>query len=377
MKKVLGILIAVMLMASSFAGFSVSATEVLPGGFVVDGTVLVWYEGSGGDIVVPDGITEIGVRAFADNQTIMSVVIPHGVSIIEVMAFSNCQKMKSVIIPSSVDVIRYSAFNGCSSLVSVDIPNGVEVIENWAFEDCASLTSVTISKSVTSIESGVFMGCISLKKIDVSSDNEQYCSVDGIVFSKDKTILVQYPVGITDSEYDIPDGVKEIGGGAFGSCPSLVKVGVPDSVEKISWVAFWHCSSLRTINIPDSVTYIEIFAFFGCKELEFLYIPSSVEQISNGEHFGWLDEEHVFHKDTVLIVDKGGYAQEWAISNRNPYVLSSILSFDNVVDVYELLKLITYEVPLSEAQITAADVSGDSKVNCIDALAILKYVVNK
>lgn len=99
------------------------------------------------------------------------------------------------IIPDSVATIDSHAFSGCDSLTSVTIPDSVTTIGSWAFESCSSLTSVEIPDSVTSIDNGALLYCTSLTNIKVDNNNQYYSSnEEGVLFNKDKTMLIQYPV---------------------------------------------------------------------------------------------------------------------------------------------------------------------------------------
>lgn len=247
------------------------------------------YNGTNATVVIPGtlggkAVTAIGVNAFFRRESLTSVTISDGVTKIGDLAFEGCASLESIsiaennpsyssvggvlfnkdkskliyypvgiknisyTIPDSVTTIGSGAFSHCTSLESVTIPDGVIMIGDYAFEGCTSLTGVTIPGGVTTIESWTFRGCTSLESISVAENNQSYSSVDGVLFSKDKSELVCYPVGKNDESYTIPDGVTTIGYPAFSNCTSLSSVTIPDSVATIGNYAFEGCTSLATVN---------------------------------------------------------------------------------------------------------------------------------
>jgi hypothetical protein len=172
------------------------------------------------------------------------------------------------------------AFYGCHSLAGVSIPNSVTSIGDRAFGS-SNLASVTIGDSVTSIGEGAFMECYSLLAINVDAANTAYSSVDGVLYNKDKTILVVYPASKTNASFTIPSGVTTIGWMAFFYCTSLASVTIPDSVTSIGDRAFYECTSLAAITIPDSVTSIEDGAFYGCLSLAAIEVAGSNTEYSS------------------------------------------------------------------------------------------------
>ena len=230
-------------------------------------------------ITIPNSVKSIGVYAISHCYSLTSITIPEGVISIGVDAFTYCSSLTSITIPNSVTSIGGSAFSSCSSLTSITIPNSVTSIGSYAFYKCSSLTSITIPNSVTSIGYGVFQNCSSLTAINVDTNNPNYSSVDGVLFNKDQTTLIQHPIGNTRSEYTIPNTVTSIESWAFSKCSSLTSVTIPNSVASIGERAFFSCSSLTSITIPNSVTSIVYGTFSYCDALTSVTIPESLTSI--------------------------------------------------------------------------------------------------
>lgn len=193
------------------------------------------YIGSGGPVDIP---------ATIDGKPVTSI---------GEFAFQQCSGITSINIPNSVTSIQQGAFSNCSGLSSITIPSSVTSIENTAFWGCSGLTSINIPSSVTSIGVNVFYGCIGLTGITVDSSNTSYCSESGVLFNKDKTTLIYYPLWKTGS-YTIPDGVTVIEQYAFYCNSKLTSVTIPSSVTSIGESAFQFCSKLTIIYIPNGIS---------------------------------------------------------------------------------------------------------------------------
>jgi hypothetical protein len=160
-----------------------------------------------------------------------------------------------VIIKDGVVTIGRGAFGDCTRMTAISIPGSVTSIGDFAL---AGSAAVTIPGSVVSIGTNALSRTISIR---VASNNPIYSSLDGILFNKAKTVLIQYPQGKQSTVYTIPNSVTSIRGEAFANCGNLVNVIFGSSVTTIGEFAFAFCPRIETITIPGSVTKIGEGAF--------------------------------------------------------------------------------------------------------------------
>ncbi len=252
---------------------------------------------------IGNSVTSIGERAFEGCDNLTSITIPNSVTSIGDEAFNECGSLTSVTIGNGVTSIGYETFGDCENLINVTIGNNVSDIGDGAFRNCNSLVKITIPDSVTSISYSAFSSCASLTQITVDHDNTAYSSDEyGVLFNKDKTVLIKYPVGNARTDYSIPNSVITIENSAFSGSVALEKITIPDSVTNIGsfafelctaltnliigkgvtsigYAAFQACSSLASVKIPDSVTFIDCLAFAFCRSLTDVTIGNSVTVI--------------------------------------------------------------------------------------------------
>ena len=234
------------------------------------------------NIEIPSSVTSIGDSAFEQCISLTNITIPDSVTSISGGAFEQCTSLTNIVIPNSVTEIGEDAFRGCTSLTGITIPDGMMSIGKRAFWECKSLKTVTIPDSVTSIGIWAFRNCISLTAINVATENQNYVSVNGVLYNNDKTTIICYPAGKKDESYKIINGVTSIEGSAFKDCTSLKSITIPDSMTSLGDSAFEDCISLTSITIPGSVTSIGGWAFYDCTSLTSITIPNSVRSIGRG-----------------------------------------------------------------------------------------------
>ena len=202
--------------------------------------------------------------------------------------------------------ITITGYNPAAGL-NVVIPastNGypVNAIGASAFFDL-TITNVTIPNSVTSIGNNAFLNCFGLTSITVDAANANYSSTNGVLFDKDQATLIQYPIGLTNSSYTIPNSVTSIGEGAFDDCYDLTSVTIPDSVTSIGDEAFDDCYGLTSVTIPNSVTSIGDGAFEYCYSLRSMTIPNSVTSIGQYAFFYCINLTSITFSGNAPLVD--------------------------------------------------------------------------
>ena len=122
----------------------------------------------------------------------------------------------------------------------------------------------------------------------VTESNKQICAVDGVIYSKDKKILLAYPRHRC-GDFVIPDGTEIIYDNAF-AYSDITSVKIPDSVYRIKTDAFSNCEKLKRIGFNKTITdyskYGDIGIFYGCQNLEPFTIPSHIETLGISMFFG-------------------------------------------------------------------------------------------
>ena len=292
-------------------------------------------------VVIPKGVTEIGYFTYSNCISLESIIIPQGVTKVK-DAFPDCTSLVNIYIPDSVANIDSSTFDGCISLQSITVsgnnpcyssvdgilyskdmkrlikvpeglkseeiivpegvielepgsfrdmervfhiklPDSLTIIGNCAFSGCRSIREIHLPGSLSKLGNrygrNIFDDCFSLNKILVDESNDNYTSINGVLFDKAITKLIKMPANSEVEHYSIPDSIVEICGNAFEGCHSLKSIELTDNVIKIGSGAFHDCISLQSIEIPNSIIELGSSAFENCSALQEIEIPNSIVSI--------------------------------------------------------------------------------------------------
>ncbi|MCR5099198.1 MAG: leucine-rich repeat domain-containing protein [Lachnospiraceae bacterium] len=220
--------------------------QVTEDGFTLNeaGTEVLSYNGNGGAVTIPAGVSTIDSGVFSNQTNITSVSMPDTVYNLGTGVFSGCTGLSSVSLSGNLSSIPSNTFNGCSSLGSISIPSSVTSIGSGAFQGCSGISTISIPARTSSVDSGAFDDCPNLTAINVAGGNSSYSSYDGCLYNANGSNLIRCPEN--KATVNISPNCTSIGGGALRDCTSVDSITIPKKVTSISGDAF-SSSSLKTI----------------------------------------------------------------------------------------------------------------------------------
>ncbi len=299
-------------------------------------------------LVFADSVTDIGNASFENCTALIKAEFPLSLETMGYNAFKGCTELKTVALFGRINRLDSGTFQGCSALTTISFPSTLEHINSGCFENCYSLENIDL-QNIKSIGIDALFNCHSLETLEISAKlayhsdygddssalydaflgnnyklesisvddgNPYYCSVDGVLYSKDKTILYSYPAGKTDKQYTTLDTTEVIHDRAFSGaknletlnlyghrfwryvfdgCDSLTKLVIKDNA--ISTSAEFNLPNLEVLELPDYLTgIIQLDVFSLCPKLPSdLVLPSGVNNVS------FMDYHDSCPIDTVYI----------------------------------------------------------------------------
>lgn len=200
----------------------------------------------------------VGDYAFAEMTNLKEVTFGSGSAVTRIGkgAFANATGLRAFEVPATMTYIGDKAFDNASALKTVSFaPNGADLtFGNYVFNDCTALQVVELPATVVKLNLGVFDGCVNISKVEIDEHNEYYKDIEGVVLSKDGKELLFFPKGRMPEdnadgvkEYVLPEGVESISDGAFKGTMYVEKIVIPNTVTYLGKNAFASCLELATL----------------------------------------------------------------------------------------------------------------------------------
>ncbi len=255
--------------------------------FEIEGTKIVEYRGYGGDVTIPDGITEIGEYAFCECNGLTSVYLPDSIIAIGFCAFEYCPSLSRVYVPDLTswltrniagrEYLPLKDFYSDGELVEDVLITGIEELPDGAFYECQSLKSVRLSDDVKAIGRWAFHWCFNLESVSFSENMRiigkgafSHCSNNLLLHVPDLTLWVTEKI---EGREEIPEYrliVKD----------ALVENAMIEATaENIDDEALYGCTSLRTLRFKEGVKTLGRYSFANCRNLEAVYLPGSLTSL--------------------------------------------------------------------------------------------------
>lgn len=299
-------------------------------GFTIDANgVLVSYTGTATDVRIPDGVTEIATNAFND-ASLTSVWIPASVRTIDDYVFSG-QPLTQVTFqdddahPSQLETIGDRVF-AYTPLERVTLPRSLKTAGLETFSDMAKLRSVHVGPNV--VAQGLFAAFARtplLESIEVDAANQNYQSLDGVLYTKGLTHLATYPQAKNaGGAYAVAEGTSTIDEGAFSSA-QITSLTLPSSLRSVSKGAFVG-AQVASLTLPDGFESMDDTAFWYMPKLERVDLGGATTLPDSAFRYDKVLAEVNFRPDLNRLTDVGDYAFDTT-------ALTSVTLPDSVVSI--------------------------------------------
>jgi len=331
-----------------------------------------------GDVFSDYKSNELPNNSFSNKTKLKKIILPKALTSIGNMAFEYCSELENIEFPNGLTSIGNYAFLYCSKMTGdLFFPETLSTIGQWAFTCCFGIIgNISIPKSLQEIGGSAFLGCGG--EFTVDSNNTQYTSVGGVLFTKNMEVIIKCPLKKINS-YSIPTTVKMIGPQAFAYCKLLTDISIPNTVLHIWEEAFYLCSGLTSIKIPSSVSYIGSEAFYLCKSIQGdVIIPNSVISFTPSTFSGCggsfvVDSNHTKFstKDGVLFNKDQTEIYQCPVSKAGSYEIPNYVTTISVSAFHRCENLTSITIPSSVSSII-----GDSFSYCTGLVSLISNRVN-
>ena len=271
-----------------------------------------WYPFDGcsnlKEIEFEEGITQIPTGIFG-NTGLENVKIPDTVTSIGERSFADCTNLQEVKISDTVTSIGVESFTDCANLEKVNLSKNLKSIGNRAFAKCTKIEKINLPKSLTEVDTYwsnwwyPFDGCSNLKEIEFEEG------------------ITQIPTGIFGNtgleNVKMPDTVTSIGERSFADCTKLEKIIFSEKIETINGRAFAGCTSLKSISLPDSITSMGTEIFEGCTSLSSVKLPNKCVNITSSTFEGCTSLTEITLPDTVTTIQDHAFKNCTALKTIN------------------------------------------------------------
>lgn len=277
-------------------------------------------------VTLPETITIIGNNAFTGNRNLTKVNVPSSCKSLGAFAFQRCTALTSLTIPEGVEVIGNQCFNSCG-VAELIFPNSVNLMGDAALTSMPSLKKVVLGTGLkelpmNAIQSNAVLEEIDLGRIEkvgnlalsglpalktlhfpatlkefgdralinqnaltsytVDPASPYFTAVNGVLYSKDKTVLIKYPLGLVAKSYDIPEGVKRIDDCAFDHATYFESFKLPSTLETLGKYAFWENKGLTELDFSGcKLSDIDEGAFTMCEGLKKITLSNTPVKVGD------------------------------------------------------------------------------------------------
>ena len=254
--------------------YTVSAANVLTtfasdcaGAVNIDPSVTSVTEG-----ILPQGVTSIAIPAATTTITYSSGVwtgffANRNLNTITVAASNpTFTAIDGVLFNKNVTTLF--TYPPSKAATTYSVPNTVTRLYNYAFNGTRNLSTLTIPATLATWSSSTVNNQSSIARVEVDSSNTNFKSIDGVIYSKDGSILIYYPQSKSELSFTIPNTVTALGNYAIRTTFFLQHIVLPSGLKTIGFGAFHFNYSLKSIStIPATVTAIQENVFYGSSAL--------------------------------------------------------------------------------------------------------------